>query len=150
MIKGIKSYKITLNYIGKFNNELSKIYNDNQKIKNLTSNDDLIKEILYLHKTDLNFFSLSKNNIEFLNNGKYFILDKIIDIDFEYKREFLNKNILDENYSYPLYEDQMFLIKNRITNTTHITYLFYKVNYKKSSFMTHLNFVKKMSDILIH
>ena len=147
MIKGIKSYKITLNYIGKFNNELTKIYNDNQKIKNLASKDDLIKEIFELHNNDKNFFSFSKNNIEFLNNGKYFILDKIIDIDFEYKREFLNKNTLDENYSYPLYEDPMFLIKNRITNTTHITYLFYKVNYKKSSFMTHLNFVKKMSDL---
>ena len=141
MIKGIKSYKITLNYIGKFNNELTKIYNDNKKIKNLASKDDLIKEIFELHNNDKNFFSFSKNNIEFLNNGKYFILDKIIDIDFEYKREFLNKNTLDENYSYPLYEDPMFLIKNRITNTTHITYLFYKVNYKKSSFMTHLNFV---------
>ncbi len=41
----------------------------------------------------------------------------------------------------------MFLIKNRITNTKNITYLFYKVNYKKNSFMHHLNFVKIMSDL---
>ena len=63
MIKGIKSYKITLNYIGKFNNELTKLYNDNKKIKNLASKDDLIKEIFELHNNDKNFFSFSINNI---------------------------------------------------------------------------------------
>ena len=146
-INGLNACKIILSYIGKFNEDFYEIYNNPNKILELTKNNEIITPIREYFFSDKDLFSFDNNDIEYLNNGKYILSKILINIDPHFLYYKHNK-IHDENLKYQLKNTifPTYLLKNRYNNNYYIANLFYKINIEKEVFNSNLDFVKNIEN----
>ena len=133
--------KISLSYIGKFNKDFYEIYNNPQKIKQLTQNNEIINPIMELFFSEKNLLANDNNEIEYLNNGKYILSKIIVNPNFSFcktKNEYLKRCY---NNTIPT-----FLLKNRYNNNFYMANLFYKINTEKEIFYSNIEFIKKIEN----
>ena len=146
-INGIKVCKISLSYIGKFNKGFYEIYNNPKKISELTKNNEIIKPIIKFFFSDRDLFSFDKNEIEYLNNGKYILSKILINID-PYFLYWKDNESDEELLKYELKKTifPMYLIKNSYTNNYYISNLFYKINTEKETFESNIKFIRDIEN----
>ena len=144
-IDGINVCKIILSYIGKFNKDFYEIYNNPQKISELTKNNEIITPIMKYFFSDKDLFSFDNNTIEYFNNGKYILSKILINIDphFAYYKDEYSEKLRFElrKTIFPMY-----LIKNRYYNNFYIANLFYKINTDEEIFKSNIEFIKNLEN----
>ena len=149
-IDGIDTCKITLGYIGKFNEDFYEIYNNPKKINELTKNNEIIEPIMKNFFSDKDLFSFDNDNIKYYNNGKY-ILSKIlinVDVNFSYFMHINSNNIEKDNNNFIKIKNTLsntifpkYLLKNRYNNNYFVANLFYKINTSLEIFKNNIDFI---------
>ena len=150
-INGLNACKIILSYIGKFNQDFYEIYNNPKKISELTKNNEIIRPIMDYFFSDKDLFSFDNNDIEYFLNGKYVLSKILINIDphfLYYKYKNNSDYVDDEELKSQLKKTifPMYLLKNRYNNNFYISNLFYKINTEKETFLSNIDFIKKIEN----